>query len=94
MVWQFRMLSLAGLALMVAVTATALGALLDAPARAEAKAAAAARTGRNPAAPIADAGAERACARSARRPVGGRFRRAAMTIGASFRQPSAGCNAD
>ena len=56
-VWQFRVLSLAGLALMVAVTATVLGALLDAPARAEAKAAAAAAAGRNPAAPIADAGA-------------------------------------
>ena len=54
-VWQFRMLSLAGLALMVAVTATVLGALLDAPARAEAKAAVAARAGRNPAAPMADA---------------------------------------
>ena len=38
-VWKFRVLSLAGLALMVMVTAAALGALLDLPARAEARAA-------------------------------------------------------
>jgi hypothetical protein len=37
MVWRFRLLSLAGLALMVAVTAAVLGALLDLPARAAAR---------------------------------------------------------
>jgi hypothetical protein len=41
MVWNFRLLALAGLALMVAVTAAVLGALLDLPARAAARAEAA-----------------------------------------------------
>jgi hypothetical protein len=48
LVWNFRLLVLAGLALMVAVTAAVLGALLDLPARAAAKAAAAAPAGREP----------------------------------------------
>lgn len=45
LVWNFRLLSLAGLALMVAVTAAVLGALLDLPARAAAKATAGAGSG-------------------------------------------------